>query len=524
MSSGEPDDFLALRSQTVASLKAERYEEALASATRAIRLRPRAWRVIALRGDALSFLGRHRAALAAYTRAHALQPEDTGILFRLARTQGTLGSHGEALANYDRMLAKAPDNAAALLNRGNTLRALRRVDDAIESYQRSLAARPGYAEALNNLGNALQAKGRYDEAMQTYRDSLQSRPDYVDALNNLGNAQQMLGQYREAIANYDRVLALAPDLAAAKWNKGTTLLHLGLSREAWELYEYRLESDSHGRLAGLPLPILGNRPLRGSKLLLQWEARFGDIIQMLRYVPGVQAAADECWLQVAEPLRALAARSFPSARIVGVSETGGAEVRLPYTSLPLVMETFSEAAIPRKVPYLAADAAAVAHWKRAASRGAAPRVGLAWRGNAVPAHRSASLEALQPLLQVPGLQFVTLQKDLTGEERAALQGMDHVSVLDAELASFDETAAVAAGLDLMISIDSAVAHLAGALGRPTWVLLKLGADWRWMSERDDTPWYPSARLFRQERLGDWEPVVRRVCGELLQWKAAQRRS
>jgi tetratricopeptide (TPR) repeat protein len=520
MNTVEPDAFPSLRQQALASMRALRYQDALAFAARALKLRPRAWRLIALRGDALAALGRNAPALAAYARALTVKPDEPTLLFRQAKTQRTLRRPADALASYDRILALVPDSAPALLNRGNTLRALGRNEEALESFHRALAARPGYPEALNNIGNTLQTFGRYAEAMQNYRDSLAAKPDYVDALNNLGNAQQMLAQYREAIVNYDRALALAPGLAAVKWNKGTTMLHLELSREAWELYEYRLGSDTHGRLASLNLPLLGSRPLRGEKLLLQWEARFGDIMQMMRYVPMVQGAAAACWLQVAPALRDLAARSFPQAHIVSPGETGEALFRLPYTSLPLVMETFSEAAIPAAVPYLVPDADKVAHWMRAAAGGAGePRIGLAWRGNAVPAHRSASLQAIEPFFKLPKLHFVTLQKDLSAAEREALQGRKNVSVLDAELASFDDTAAVVAGLDLMISIDSAVAHLAGALGKPAWVMLKLGADWRWMSERDDTPWYPSARLFRQAALGDWDPVVRGVCEELARFAA-----
>lgn len=506
--------FQALRRRAIEGMQAGRLAEAVEFASRALSLHPGAWGMAALRADALAGLGRNEEALRAYDRALALKPDAPKVLFNRGRALAALGRHREALDAYDRVLALKPDNPGALLNRGNALRALGRLEEAMESFRRALALRPRYAQALNNLGNALQALGRYEEAIGHYESALEAQPDYVDALNNRGNALLWLARYREAIEYYDRVLVIQPALAAANWNKGTAMLSLGLSREAWLLYEHRLESDLYDRLPDYGLPVLGSDPVRGRKVLLQWEARFGDIIQMLRYLPALQDAAAACWLQVAPALRELAARSFPQARVVGVNEAGEADCRVPYTSLPLAMGTFSEEAIPRTVPYVVPDPAKVAHWRRAPGGGEGRRIGLAWRGKPVPAHRSIGFEALRPVFDAPGARFVTLQKGLSAEERAALAGMGHVTALDEELASFDDTAAVVAGLDLMISIDSAVAHLAGALGRPTWVLLKLGADWRWMSERDDTPWYPTARLFRQEKLGDWAPVVARVCEEL----------
>jgi len=516
-----PEDFGALRLLAFGRLNAGRYARALGAAARALKLRPRAWKLIGLRAGALAALGRNKEAVAAYDRALALQPARMPLLFGRGKALRALRRHREALETYDRALALKPDNPAALLNRGNELRSLGRMGDAVQAFRRALEVKPEYADALNNLGNALQDQGHYEEALGHYRSALRIKPDYIAALNNQGNALMALGRYRESIALHDRVLALEPGRPAALWNKGTAMLSLGLSKEAWELYEHRLQTPMYAKLPKLGLPLLSGKPPRGAKVLVQWEVRFGDIIQMLRYVPALQQTEAECWLQVAKPLRELAARSFPQARIVGLRQSGEATCRIPFTSLPLMMETFSEAAIPCAVPYLVPDPVKTGHWRQAVGQGGGPRIGLSWRGNPVPAQRSIALESLLPLLRAPQASFVTLQKNLTAEERALLQGMPNVSVVDEELASFDDTAAVLAGLDLVITIDSAVAHLAGALGRPTWVLLKLGSDWRWMSDREDTPWYPTARLFRQAVLGEWDPVVRRVCKALDELSAGQ---
>jgi tetratricopeptide (TPR) repeat protein len=505
------DAFQSLRQQAVSSLQSKRFAEALELATRALDLRPRATGMLVLRADAFAALGRHEEAVRAYRQALALKPGTARLLFACARSLKLLERHAEALAAYDRLLELKPGSAPALLNRGNALRALKRLPEAIASFRHALEAKPGYPPAHNNLGNALQTLGRYDEAVTHYEAALAGQPDYVDALNNMGNAMQMLARYPEAIGYYDRVLAQQPKLAATLWNKGTTMLHLGISREAWLLYEQRLESDLYDKLQAFGLPTLGEAPLAGRKVLVQWEARYGDVVQMLRYLPALQAACAGCWLQVAPSLRDLAARSFPQAHIVGTDEPGAADCRVPYTSLPLALKTFSEKDIPANVPYLAPDPAKVARWKSVLGAG---RIGLAWRGNPVPAHRSIPFEALRPLLAAPGAKFVTLQKPLLPEERAALMQLPQVAVLEEQLETFDDTAAVIAGLDLVITIDSAIAHLAGALARPAWVLLKVGADWRWLSERADTPWYPTARLFWQENLGEWGPVIRKVCAEM----------
>lgn len=520
----EPENFPALRLLALGSREQRRPRAALAYARRALRLRPEAIRMIETEAHSLEALDRKREAERAYARAIEKNPGEMKLLFRRARLLAELRRNAEALELYDRILAIEPANYAAELNRGNALRALRRVDDAIESFRRALATNPDYALAHNNLGNALQAIGSYEEAIVCYERAIAADPSYIEAVNNLGNALQMLGRYEDAITAYDRVLARKPELAAAKWNKGTTMLHLGLSREAWQLYEYRLQSDQFDRLPRFNLPLLGERPVDGLNLLVQWEARFGDVIQMLRYLPALQKRAAQCWLQVAAPLRALVARSFPEARIVTAGDSGEAQYRIPYTSLPLAMETFSEAAIPVSVPYLVADRSLAAGWLGSEASISRRRVGLVWRGNPVPAHRSASLDILEPLLalQPPGceLQWVSLQKDLKPEELERLERAGNVLILDKELVSFDETASVVDALDLVISVDSAVAHLAGALGRPAWIMLKVGADWRWLSARGDTPWYPTLRLFRQQTLGDWQPVVAALCAALPAWLAA----
>ncbi|MDH4284991.1 MAG: hypothetical protein OEV35_06700, partial [Gallionellaceae bacterium] len=258
-------------------------------------------------------------------------------------------------------------------------------------------------------------------------------------------------------------------------------------------------------------PLLGEKPPVGKKILIQWEQRYGDIIQMLRYAPMLERIAASCSWQVAEPLRELVARSYPQYRIIGIDEFPPEyNFRMPYTSLPLALQTFTEESIPKNIPYLTASPDKIALWKQKFPADAGLRIGVIWRGNPKPANRSAEISHFLPLLDSQRNYFVSLQKDLLESEAAVLERHGNVLMLDKEITSFDDTASVIAALDLVITIDTAAAHLAGALGKPVWVLLKYGADWRWLRDREDNPWYPTARLFRQTTPGDWAGVMRRV--------------
>ena len=252
---------------------------------------------------------------------------------------------------------------------------------------------------------------------------------------------------------------------------------------------------------------------------MQVEQGYGDAIQMVRYVSLLLLCGAKCWIQCPTSLGALFARSFPQAHVMTTDAyPEPCDFHVPLMSLPLACRTFAETDIPATVPYLQADAERVAYWKKELASWSIATVGLVWRGN--PTHdndhnRSTTLAAYLPLIaKHPEIRFVTLQKDMTDEERSLLEGLANVRMLDAELADFDESAAVMRNLDLMISIDSAPAHLAGALAVPTWILLPFNGEWRWLMERDDTPWYPTARLFRQPDRGDWDSLIEQIHTEL----------
>jgi len=335
----------------------------------------------------------------------------------------------------------------------------------------------------------------------------------------MGVSLAALNRDAEALVCHERALAIDPHYADAEFNKALGLLRSGNFREGWRAYEKRWQAKDGAGKRHVDRPLwLGDTPVEGRSVLIEFEQGFGDAIQAWRYVPRLEALGAKCWIHAPASLQALVQRSFPHTSVIPRNWwPDQIELRVPVMSLPLATHTFSEADIPRVVRYLAADERQVAQWAARLSSAGAPRVGLVWRGN--PSHRnernrSAPLEAFAPLLSRAGVRFVTLQKNLTDPEREILSRYANVTVLDEELRTFDDTAAAMSTLDIVISVDSAPAHLAGALGRTTWILLPFSPEWRWMLGRSDSPWYPTARLFRQRSIGDWAGVVAELCAAL----------
>jgi len=463
-------------------------------------------------GNALQRLGRHAEAATAYRQA----PGHAAALSNLSISLNALGRNEEALEACREALRLKPDHAEACNNLAATLKELERYEEAVAACQRALELRPDYAEALNNLGAALKELDRPEEAAAVCQRALALRPDYAEAHNNLGAAFKELRRTEEAAAAYRRALALRPGFSGAEWNLALANLCLGNFREGWPAYERRWERKEMRVQVDKSLPLwLGSPELagQGKTLLLQFEQGFGDAIQMMRYVPLLEARGIGCCIEVPTALRDLVQRSFPRSRVVPLGEIpAGIDYRVPVMSLPLALGTFAEEAIPKAAPYLVADPERVAAWRVRLGGEGRRWFGLAWRGNPNhihDRHRSAALDDFLPLLERREIRWVIFQKDLTAAERERLRNYGNAIVLDHELTNF-ETAAAMRLLDGMITVDSAPAHLAGALGLPTTIVLPFHSEWRWMLERSDSPWYPTARLFRQARAGDWAELIRRV--------------
>ena len=533
-----------------------RHDAAIACYTRALAIDPGHAGAQLNLGNALQAFDWHEEAIARYQQALALRPEDADAHNNLGNSLQALNRHEEACIHYEQALRLKPDHAQARSNLGNSLQALNRPDEALAHHAAALAIAPQFAEAHNNLGYALQALNRSEEAIAHYEAAVGIRPDFAEAHNNWGIALQAMNRHGEAIERYDRAIALKPGYADAQWNKSLALLCLGRFAAGWQLYEMRWQRKQTAALALFDLPLWpgpkqsagaaarqpgGGRLLCGSlasfvrslrvplgagaageregkNILIQFEQGLGDALQMLRYVPLLEGMGMRCCIQVPAALAALVQRSFPLARTAAPGECPpDAQYRIPMLSLPLAMRTFSEAEIPAAVPYLRVDEGRKAGWVSRLATRRGPLVGLAWRGKPTyrnDRNRSIPLEIMRLLLQHREIQFVALQKDLTDAESGELARHDNVLVLDRELTSFDETAAIVSVLDLVISVDTSLAHLAGALDKAVWVLLAFSPDWRWRLGRSDSPWYPSAKLFRQQATGDWAGCVAAVAAAL----------
>ncbi len=530
-----------------------RFSDAVASFDQAIVLEPNYVEAHTSRGIALRQLERNAEALASFERALALRPAAAELHNNRGNMLRRLQRLPEALASFERAIALQPGVATAYNNRGLVLQALRRYEEAAASCERAIALQPDYADAHNNLGIQQYELGQPAAALASWRRALQLRPrmdgvhgnlsnalrdlerpeealaeselgigeDPASAVNhcNRGNALFDLGCIAEALASYDRAIALDPRYALAHFNKGLCLLLSGEFAQGLRLYEWRKRLGSYAVLASSARAWLGEEDIAGKTLLIHADQALGDTIQFCRYAKLAAQRGAQVVLAVQPQLRELLTGLGPAIRIVACGElTGACDFRCALMSLPLAFGTTLER-IPAGVPYLSAEPLRAGRWRQRLGE-AGFKVGIVWQGsrNRIDIGRSVPLEKFGRLATIPGVRLICLQKGAALDELRAASEDLRVEVLgeefDAGPQAFLDSAAVMTHLDLIITCDTALAHLAGALGRPTWIAVKHVPEWRWLLERSDCPWYPSVRLFRQSRRGDWEGVFDAMRTEL----------
>jgi tetratricopeptide (TPR) repeat protein len=497
-----------------------RLDDALASYDRALAARPDFAEAHNARGVVLAALGRFDDALASYDRALALQRgaaiawSNRGIALR------ALGRVDDALASYDQALALEPGQPEALCNRGVALHALRRFDEALACFDQALARRPGFVQAHCNRGNALKSLQRFGDAVAAYDSALALDPALAEAHSNRGLALQEMHRFPEAMASFDRALALKPASAEAHWNKALLLLTQGLYEEGWPLYEWRLRKDdvrrNHPVFPG-KLAWRGQEDIRGRRLFVYPEQGLGDVVQFCRYLLLLAASGAELVVEVPPALAGLVGTLACAMTVVSRPPPPDAfDAWCPLLSLPSVFRTRVET-IPARVPYLHADPAKVAAWRSRLGAPRGHRVGLVGSGAIThrnDANRSIGLHRLARLLAVPGIEWHSLQKEYREADAAHLAKDSSIRSHHQHLGDFADLAALVECMDLVISVDTSAAHVAGALGKPVWILLPHAPDFRWMLAREDSPWYPTARLYRQAGPGDWEGVLAQAACDL----------
>ena len=419
---------------------------------------------------------------------------------------------------YRQILTAQPDHAEALHMLGLLAHQGGHHEAAHSLMSQAIAFLPEDAGCFANLCDVLRVLGRFDESVAAGRRAIALRPDFANAHNNLGNVLKDMGRTAEAIAAYRATLALAPDDPEAKWNHSLLQLVHGDYARGWPLYEARWDTDRlRASRRKFSQPMWDGSPLNGQRVLLHSEQGFGDTIQFIRYAPLIAKMGGTVLVECQPSLTRLLATVEGVSKVVGDGEPlPPFDLHVPMLSLPFVFKTEPET-IPSKVPYLAIDPARGQFWRDWLGDGSPLKVGFVWAGrtgNFQQAMRAIRLEQLLPLLRVPGVDFISLQMGDQAHQLAGTPGTSQVRDPSGRIGDFADTAALIAQLDIVISIDTAVAHLTGALGVPLWVMLPFACDWRWFLEREDSPWYPTARLFRQQRILEWDPVIAKVRGEL----------
>ena len=551
----QPTHFDAAHNLGAVLLQQGRFDEAERQLRRALQINPRSHEALNNLGLALRLLDRHEEAVWAFDRAIALRPDYARAFCNRGNALRLQGRLQQALESYDRAIAIDATLADAYYNRGGVLEDLQLWDDAVASYENALALKPNFPEALNNLGNSLFNLARYEEALDKLNQALQLSPHNPDVLSNRGNVLREMRQFAaalndhnaalarnpssaeylnnrgsvfreighldEALADYRRALALNPDHVGARANLALTELLLGDWASGFDGYELRFRKWKN-RVFQPETGALGWRgeALTGKSILLYGEQGFGDAIQFIRYVPQLLARGARVTVLCDRRLHRLFSTVAAGVEFIERVEPGRPfDFQIALMSLPRVLAIRPDT-LRSQVPYLRAEPGRCEYWRlRLGEHGF--KVGLAWQGNpagSIDNGRSIPLREFVPLAHVNRVRIISLQKNFGVEQLATVPADMKVErpgfEFDEGNDAFIDTAAIMANLDLIITSDTSIAHLAGALARPVWIALKYVPDWRWLLERSDSPWYPTARLFRQRKLDDWTGVVDDIAAAL----------
>ncbi|MBF0147820.1 MAG: tetratricopeptide repeat protein [Magnetococcales bacterium] len=494
-------------------------EEGLERLAEAVEIKPDYVDALVNLGRAMSDNGQKDDAVMMFRRALDVEPTHEVACHSLGSVFQELGRLDESMASYHRALELNPNHHEALTNLGVALLDRGELDEAVTHFERAIAVLPTYVLAWNNLGVARQNQNRMEESAACYERALALKPDYYEALNNLGVARYKQNRLMEAIELFMKVQEMAPEYPDAYYNEGMARLAIGDFQRGWQHCEWRLKMRAY-QIAGHSQPIMDQAMAKGRQILLHCEQGMGDSIQMIRYAAMIKEMGATVVVFCPKALTRL------FATVKGIDFLSDdpelippCDHRIPILSLPLFCQTHHPDRVPTPIPYLFANPDRVAVMRDQFKDAKGLKVGLVWRGN--PGHsndrnRSLDVTLMSRLLEIQGCRFVNLQLGLTEREQAVFAGRTHWMDMSAMLSDFADTAAVVTQLDLVITVDTSVAHLTGALGRPAWVLLPKVADWRWLQERDDSPWYPTLRLFRQPDFGDWETVMTQVAQKLAQ--------
>lgn len=476
-------------------------------------------------GNILVEQNRCDEAIANYRQALQLKPDDPLIHFKLGNALAQQEKFPAAVSNYQSAIQHQPSYVDAYQNLGIILRKLERFDEAIAAYQNVAQIAPNHPEVFYNLGNIYLDLDRFEEAIASYQRAIQISPNFAQALNSLGTAYRQQGRLNEAIVCIEKAIAIHSDYTEAHFNLASTLLLAGDLPRGFAEFEYRLKSQNFADVyQSFHQPQWDGSPLDGKTILLYSDAALGDTIQAVRYIPQVVERGGGVILRSKESFRRLLQNGTGVDRfITEADELPDFDVFAPLLSLPYILNTTLQT-IPNRVPYifpLSSESDLLCPTPDAM------KVGIVWSSGYRSASyelkkfyrsKSCDLSLFEPILSMPNICFYSLQLEQDVEAIKKFSDRPNIINLSDKIHDFADTANIIAQLDLMITVDTAVAHLAGAMAKPVWVLIPFAPDWRWMLEREGSPWYPTMRLFRQKQLGDWQEVLGRVRDALIKYK------
>jgi tetratricopeptide (TPR) repeat protein len=507
-----PNDAETFNNKGIVLADLSRVDEAIESYDEAIRRRGDFAEAYSNRGIALRWRGDLAGAIASYERAIALKPDHAEAHSNHGSALHASNRFEEALRSCDRAIALAPNYAEAYANRGAALDGLKRSGEALESYDRAIAIKPHFPTALYNRGLVLAERRRFEEALEDYDRALALEPNRSEAHSSRGVALGELMRFEEALECYERAIRIEPDHATAHANYGMTSLLLGDFGAGWKAYEWRKKSFEILGLKEYPQPSWsGDECIAGKTLLMQFEQGLGDTIQFCRFAKLAQARGAKVILSTQDAMTRLIQTLSPSIEVIASKTAPGTfDYHIALLSAPMAFNIDANC-VPAETRYLHAEPALVEHWRRILGDSGF-KIGIAWHGSRLGTEigKSFPLRLLEGISNLPRVRLISLQKGEGTEQISELPDGMKVETLgdnfDSGPDAFLDTAAVMQNLDLIISSDTSIAHLAGALGRPTWIALKQIPDWRWLLDRDDSPWYPTVRLFRQQTMDNWTSV------------------
>jgi tetratricopeptide (TPR) repeat protein len=497
----------------------QRPDAALASFREAVKLKPDSAEAHYNCGVLLERTQQPRAALASYNQAIAVHPGFYQAHYNLAGVLKELREREAALVEYGRAIAAKGDYAEAHANRGVVLQELGRREEALASYDRAISIRPDHAEAYFNRGTLLAELMQWEAALANYDHAIALKPGYAAAYCERARVLVQVRRLDEALLSYNEATAIQPEFAEAQYNKSLALLLRGDYENGWLQYEWRWKnadrlSMGEARIFGQPR-WRGKEIIAGKRLFVYSEQGFGDTLQFCRFAKTVADMGATVILEVQAPLATLLGSLDGASRvIVEGSPLPEFDYQCPLLSLPLALNTTIDT-IPA-APYVRSDEAKVARWRTRMRKLGRPRIGLTWSGNPKQGHyNSRSTRLADWIKHLPlEFQYVSLQKEIRPADVEILAATPWISRFDAEWHDFSDAAALCECVDLVVSVCTSIAHLSGALGKPTWVLLPFIPDWRWLLDRDDSPWYPTVKLYRQQAIGDWNGVFERMGADL----------